>query len=267
VGADSIACPLSSNPLSDWPDADYLARNLSIATDGVGNVYVVWDILSRADGGSKRLYAIGYRHSFNGGESWRRVNTYPSGSDLGVGPGVEIFRSGEGDWGIEYIQYLRPQVSLAISGTLQVPVLAWHAQVPDEQIIEPGSIQDGADQAAIKIPHKVYWTYATRPGSNSAGDIFWRATEDTDFYALSTNPCGEVNMSVDSGTGRLAVVGDLKQILNGESPGNHLHVVYHEQTGGDFWGVLYNNYGTTTISCQDVYMPLLFKNSSTGGQG
>lgn len=268
VDAANIVCPLSPNPLSDWPGEDYLARNLSIAADGFGNVYAVWDIVSGADQENRRrLYAIGYRHSFNSGASWRRTHTYPSGSDDGAGPGAQVFRSGEGDWGVEYIQYLRPQISLAVSGTLPVPILAWHAQVPDEQIIEPGSIQTVVDQVAIEIPHKVYWTYATQPGSDNGGYMFWRAIGDTDFYALSTNPCGEVDMSVDSGTGRLVVVGDLKQVLNGESPGNHLHVVYHEQSGGDFWGVLYNNYGTTTVSCLDIYMPLLFKNSNGGGQG
>jgi hypothetical protein len=250
----------------EWPGSGYLARNLSIAADGNGNVYVVWDIVSEGSQ-SRRLYAISYKHSSDNGWSWRRTHAYPSGSLSGAGPGVEVFRSGEGDWGVEYIQYLRPQISLAISGTLKVPVLAWHAQVPDEQVIEPGSVQVAEDQAAIAIPHKVFWTYATQPGSDSSGVMYWRMTDDTDFYALSTNPCGEVDLSINSGTGRLVVVGDLAQVLNGGSPGDQLHVVYHEETGGDFWGVLYNNYANTTLTCLDIYMPVLFKNSNGGGQG
>jgi hypothetical protein len=252
---------LCVTPLASWDGADYLARNASIAVDQDGNVYVVWDMVSQDDTGFKRQYAIGYKHSPDEGVSWRRTHTYPDGSEFGNAlSGAMIFRSGEGQdyWVEEYGHYLRPQVSLALSGTLKVPVLAWHAEVPS------GEVEEGSAQSVLQIPpHKVYWTYATQPGSYSSGQtgyMYWA----TEFLIASTDLCGEVDMSVNSGTGRLAAVGDLREVLNGESLGNHLHIVYHEETGGEFWGVFYNNNGRH--QCYKVHLPLVLRNAGGGGE-
>jgi len=51
----------------------------------------------------------------------------------------------------------------------------------------------------------------------------------------------------------------------GESPSAHVHTVYHEETGGDFWGVCYNS--THFPNCSFVYLPLAPKNASGGGEG
>ncbi|MCP4539939.1 MAG: hypothetical protein GY832_22595, partial [Chloroflexi bacterium] len=63
--------------LGGWPD--YPARNLSIAADDYGNVYVVWDLLVDYSE-YKREYVIGQRHSYDNGNfgSWRDARTYPT---------------------------------------------------------------------------------------------------------------------------------------------------------------------------------------------
>jgi hypothetical protein len=247
------------NPLSAWPVEDYLARNLSIAADSAGNVYAVWDVVSVDDGGSRRQYAIAYKHATGNGENWQPMHTYPDGNDLGrSSSGTTIFRSGElGDLWVEYVQFLRPHVSLVQSGGATVPVLTWHAQY------YTGGGEPGMVQALATNPHKVYWTYATQPGSYSKsatdkGYMYWA----TEYYTVSTDLCGNVHLNSDSATGRLALVGDLNEILEGESPGNHLHAVYHEEIGDGFWGVYYNN--SKPQNCFGVRMPLLLRNHAGG---
>jgi hypothetical protein len=245
--------------LARWILGDYLARNVSIAADTGGNVYVVWDLVSEDDPGIKREYAIGYRHATDNGGNWRTTHTYPDGNQYGESAqGAQIFISGEGANWIEYVQFLRPYVSLAMSGTATVPVLSWHAQA------EP---KNGGEVIASNVagyPHKVYWTYARQPGSYARGPadtgyMFWAS----EYFTVSTDLCGDVDMGVSSATGRLAVVGDLNEILDGESPGNHLHAVYHEETNGGFWGAFYNN--TSPPVCFHIDLPILLKSASIGG--
>lgn len=250
-------------PLSSWFTGDYLARNASIAADGAGNVYAAWDIVSEDDTGYQRQYAIAYGHATDNGSSWRTTRTYPRGNQYGNDySGAQIFKSGgpdpqiSGEW-IEYLQFLRPHISLVVSGTDTVPVMAWHAQ------FDPGSGEEGAAEAAQLTPHKVYWTYAARPGSTPLGPggdgyMYWA----TEYYTLSLDLCGDVNLARDSATGSMAMVGDLNEILAGQSPGNHLHGVYHEETGGEFWAVFYNN--SVPGDCNDVILPAVFLNGSGG---
>jgi hypothetical protein len=250
----------ASRVLSTWDGRDYLARNLSIAADEDGHVYVAWDVKL-----SEGRYAIAYKHSGNNGFDWQPTHTYLDGS--GFGTDATSFKSGEGQaFKVEYVHYLRPQVSLAVSGTERVPVLAWHRQTESGGVIGPGLAQAVADD-----PYKVLWTYATRPGSIEStgaedGTMFW-ATEGTRPLSetLSTDRCGDVVLRVNSSSARLAVVGDLSDARGGESPSAHVHTVYHEETGGDFWGVFYNS--THFPSCTFVYMPLTVMNASGGGEG
>ncbi len=247
--------------LSDWPGADYLARNLSIAADSFGNVYVAWDVLL----GSGE-YAIGYSHATLNGQSWKEAHLYPRGLEEPAEPleGVDVFASGEGTQRDEYVRFLRPQLSLAVSGTQQVPVpvLTWHAQVSSD------GGEERLAQASAAPVYKVFWTYATRPGSyvgpsEDTGLLYWAPYTAT----LSTDLCGEVDMGVDSATARLAVVGDLNAVIDGGTPGgdDHLHVIYHEETGGGAWGVFYNS--NVRVACLKVYLPLLRRNASSGGEG
>jgi hypothetical protein len=86
-------------PLADWDDIsypNYLARNLSVAADIAGNVYVVWDIVSADDTGTEYKYAIGYKHSGDNGASWQDDHTYPAGSDFGShSSDAAVFESGD----------------------------------------------------------------------------------------------------------------------------------------------------------------------------
>ncbi len=247
-------------PLSTWDDQDYLARNLSIAADEDGHVYVVWDV-KLPDG----RYAIAYKHSKNNGFNWQPTHTYLDGSEFGTD--ATSFKSGEGQsFKVEYVHYLRPHVSLAVSGTAMVPVLAWHRWIETGGVIGPGLAQVAADN-----PYKVLWTYATRPGSIEStgaedGTMFW-ATQGTRPFSmtLSTDRCGDVALRVSSSSARLAIVGDLQQAITGESPSAHVHTVYHEQTGGNLWGVFYNS--THFPNCSFVYLPFAAKNASSGGEG
>ncbi len=247
--------PLFPSPQERIPIEGYLARNPSIAADSDGNVYAVWDIISDDDGGSRRQYAIGYKHGVGSGEDWQFAHTYPHGNPQGnLSSGTTVFRSGElGDPWVEYVHFLRPHVSLAVSGTATVPVLTWHAQTSST------GGEEGLAQAVDSDPHKVYWTHATRPGSferasDDEGYMYWT----NEFRAISTDLCGDVNIHLDSATGRLALVGDLNEILTGESPDDYLHAVYHEETGNGFWGAIYNS--SRHKSCLDVHMPVLFRN-------
>ena len=257
--------------LAQWTDEDYRARNLSITADGDGNVYVVWDMLSLDDKDkptgqwNKTAYAIGYAHSNDNGQNWRDVHTYPNGSDHGErDKGAEVFKSTEDkDKGVEYSFFLRPYVSLAVSGTLTLPILSWHRQAPAGGVVEPGLAQALGDN-----PYQALWTYATRPGSNGDGIMFW-AQEGPGrplSMTLSTDYFGRVDRTVDSATAHLAAVGDLSGILDPDSSrAGHLHAVYHEGTATGFWGVIYNN--DKHPQRFDSYLPLTFKNAGGGGGG
>jgi hypothetical protein len=241
--------------LSSWGAGDYLARNPSVTGDAAGNVYTVWDMLSYDDGGSERQYAIGYVHSSDNGQSWFAVHSFPNGDEFGrAESGAHIFRSVGGS-SIEYIRYLRPQISLILSGTVPLPVLAWHAQ------LESGGSGEGLAMNLASAPHKVLWTYSAHPGSYAvpnAGDgyMYWA----TQPLTLSTDLCGRLNATVDSAAGHIAPVGDLGQLLEGGNPDDYLHTAYHESTGADFWGVFYNN--TTPRACFDAYLPVMMRNAS-----
>jgi hypothetical protein len=252
--------------LASWETEDFRARNLSTTADEAGHVYVVWDMLSIEDKNpvtgqwSKRNFAIGYRHNDNDGalDDWKDVRTYPRGNEWASSlSDVTIFESGEGQSLKEYVHYVRPHVSLAMSGTNNyVPVLSWHSQV------STGGEEEMAPAAVLQSPpYQVFWTYATEPGSyllssGNDGYMYWAS----DVYTLSLDFCGEVQLFRDSATARLAAVGDLKEILAGESPGNHLHAVYHEETNGEFWGTLYNN--TQERSCFGANLPVLMRKGS-----
>jgi hypothetical protein len=226
-GEDWAPClaPLFPSPDERIPIEGYLARNPSIAADNAGNVYTVWDIISDDDGGSRRQYAIGYKHA-----------------------------TGElGDLWVEYVHFLRPHVSLAVSGTTTVPVLTWHAQTNST------GGEEGMAQTLNRDPHKVYWTHATRPGSYKnalqvEGYMYWASEYD----AISWDLCGDLNTHLDSATSRIALVGDLNGILSGTSPDDYLHAVYHEEAGDSFWSAIYNN--SRHGSCLGVHMPLLLRN-------
>jgi hypothetical protein len=264
-GVDASDWTQCEDAVSIWDVGGHLGRNLSIAADLAGNVYAVWDIVSIDDGGTRRQYAIGYAHSGDHGATWHEPRSYPSGSRFGdetsAAESVTIFRSGEGEQWVEYVQFLRPHVSMVVSGTDAVPVIAWHAQVETG-----GGGEERSTEAALQVPHKVFWTYATRPGSYvipTVGDgyLYWA----TKPFTLSTSLCGEVDMNVDSATARLALVGDLNEILANDNANSHLHAVYHEETGGEFWGVFYNN--TDAVSCFGAYLPFMAMNASGGGGG
>jgi hypothetical protein len=247
--------PLFPSPQERIPIEGYLARNPSIAADSEGNVYAVWDIISDDDGGSRRQYAIGYKHATGFGEDWRFAHTYPDGNPQGnLASGTSVFRSGElGDLWVEYVHFLRPHVSLAMSGTTTVPVLTWHAQ----HSVTGG--EEGMTQTLNRDRHKVFWTYAMRPGSyknalQDEGYMYWAS----EYGPISTDLCGDLNTHLDSATGRLALVGDLNEILSGERPQDHLHAVYHEETGDGFWSAIYNN--SRHPSCLGVRLPLLLRN-------
>lgn len=270
-GVNESACDQGDvEVLSYWAVGFYLARNLSIAGDGAGNVYVAWDVWIGDPGEptSKYKYAIGYAHSGDLGATWNPAHTFPRGSEFGKAiydkEEVTIFNSGEPDSLIgfaEYVHYLRPYISVVVSGTVTVPVMAWHARVVE------GGDEERLTQAALQVsPHKVYWTYATQPGSyeiplSGDGYMHWASQPIT----LSTSVCGDVNMSVDSATARLAPVGDLNEILAGDSPGDYLHTVYHEETGAGLWHIIYNN--NLEVPCNDVYLPLIMSNASGDGGG
>jgi hypothetical protein len=259
----------------NWPvscmylagDLEHPARNLSIAADGAGNVYVVWDLLIPDPGAQVQLkneYAIGYRHSDNNGNSWRDARTYPTDTyptSIYERP-EKIFNSGEEDSVYppdEYVQFLRPQVSLAASGTLTapVPVLAWHARTPKQ-------VQPELAQASAQRPYKAYWAYATQPGSADNGVMYWITKPIT----LSTNLYGGVDMSVDSATAALAIVGDLNNVKDGGNAegADHLNAVYHEQIGSDLWGVFYNS-NVPFVPVSTVYLPIVVRNAAGGGGG
>jgi hypothetical protein len=242
-------------PLAQWEE--HPARNLSVATDQNDNVYVVWDFLKDNPSENKLHYIIGYKHYDGESKSWQDTRTYPQGSAFGTN--AQVFESGEGQQRDEYIRFLRPHVSLAASGTLTVPVpvLAWHARVSTGGE-EPELAQPSADKA-----YKVLWTYATQPGSDEDGYMFWTS----DYITLSTDLCGAVDMNVDSATAGLAVVGDLNNVKHGGNPdgSDHLHAVYHEETGASVWGVFYNS--NVPVACFHVYLPLILKNASGGGGG
>jgi hypothetical protein len=248
-------------------EENYPARNLSIAADGNGNIYVVWDVLVDAD--YKREYAIGYKHSFDNGRagSWRATRTYREGNDRGFQ--AETFQSGEEatvpepETG-EYAHFLRPQISLAASGTVTVPVLAWHAQVSPGGNGEP----ELARQSGSPV-HKVFWTYATEPASDNFGYMYWAndgVITTTDYITLSVNFCGEMEMDVNSSTARLAIVGDLNNVKDGGDPGgaDHLHAIFHEEIGDMVWGVYYVS--NITVDCIKVYLPPVVKNYTGKGE-
>jgi hypothetical protein len=249
------------DPLAQWFTDDLLARNPAVVADDAGNVYVVWDMVSNDDGGSNRQYAIGYVHSDQDGatDSWKGIHSYPDGDEFGrAESGSKIFRSGDESELVEYIQYLKPQIQLVVSGTTSVPLLTWHTQA------QVGGSGEGLLQASARIPHKVYWTYATRPGSYAiplvgTGFMHW-ATEP---ITLSKDLCGGVDMAVNSATARVAPVGDLRDILAGDDPQAQLHAVYHEEIGEQFWGAFYNN--NHPFACFDVHMPIISRNANPGG--
>jgi hypothetical protein len=244
--------------ISDLASDDYLSRNLSVAADSSGNVYAVWDHLHI----NKTQYVIGYSHSGDSGDHWRLVHTYLQGNQDGLG--AVRFDSAEDHPVPEYAHFLRPYITLVTSGTLPapVPVLSWHRRTPDAAP-EPGLARALSDR-----PYKVLWTFATQPGSNPGGYMYWKTQGGRPFsMTLSTDYWGEVNTAVDSATARLALVGDLGQILDEEgSSSDRLHAVYHERTSGEFWEVFYNT-NRYPPDRFDIYMPLVIKNASSGGGG
>jgi hypothetical protein len=255
-GVDESIWSWCIDPLAQWEFQEYLARNVSIAADGAGNVYVVWDILSDDDTGSQRNYAIAYRHSADNGQSWRLPHTYPAGNEFGNEfSGAQIFKSAESELWAEYVRFLRPYVSLAISGTQTVPVLAWHERASTSGGGGPGLALVAADDKA----YKVFWDYARQPSSDLEGKLVWASEAIT----LSTDFCGVSDMKVDSATGRIAIAGDLAVAKGGGGGGNHLHVFYHEQVGADRWGVFYNS--NEPVTCFHVRMPVLLENADGGG--
>jgi hypothetical protein len=252
--------------LGNWSAEDYRARNPSIAARGA-DVYAAWDFLSLDDKvGGWRLcsYAIGYRYSADNGNIWRGVHAYPRGDEFGrsIYTGTQVFRSSESKSeycvaGVEWVHHLRPEISVATSGTLAVPVLAWHYKA------ELGGGEEGLASINSEVAHKVFWDYATQPRSDAEGYIAWTGAPIT----LATGLCeGVVDMNVDSAGVRLAPVGDLNAILSGDAANGHLHAAYHEQdpVASDFWQVLYNNHYNSTVVCpiyQYVYLPVVALNA------
>lgn len=244
----------AATTLSDWASENYLARNLSIAADASGNVYAVWDHLDF--GGTQ--YVIGYVRSGNNGQNWRDVHTYLQGTQFGTS--AVKFDSAEASPIPEYAHFLRPYVGLALSGTVSVPVLSWHRKTP--AVIVP----EGAGATAVS-PYKVLWSYATRPGSDQNGYMYWKKEQGKPFsMTLSTNYWGDPDVPIDSATAQVVPVGDLKQILDTENPNGYLHVAYHERTSGDFWGVIYNS-NKPPPDRFDLNVPLIFKNYNSSNEG
>jgi hypothetical protein len=142
-------------------------------------------------------------------------------------------------------------------------VLAWHARA------STGGGSPELAQVSAENAFKVHWTYARQPGSyakgaNDDGYMFWAQ----DYFTVSTDLCGVVDMNVDSATGSLAVVGDLNDVKDGSGPGvsSYLHAIYHEEIGAGTWGVIYNN--NVRVACQRIYLPIIMRNASgTGGGG
>lgn len=260
TAGEAVCDQLDVKVLATRFDDLLLARNPTIAADRSGNVYVVWDqLLDELESvQGRKTYAIGYAHSGDNGDNWRSPRTYLEGYVFGTD--ATPFVSGDGqDYKVEYVHYLRPHISLVTSATTSVPVLGWHAEFKPA-----GSIDPGLAQVAVVNPHKVFWTYATEPGSDVTGRMYWKEKQGAPhFMTLSTDLCGEVAQTVDSATGRLAPVGDLNEILAGESSGSHLHAVYHEETGGGLWGTFYNNNGS--YQCHKVNLPVMLRNTLGGG--
>lgn len=251
-GPDSWACVPVQTPLGG--SEDHPARNLSLAADTTGNVYLVWDTLAYNDDGARRRYVVDYVHSGDNGTTWRPVRSYPQGDDTGFG-GM-WFESGEQDPLPDTLHFLRPHVSLALSGTQEVPVLAWHALVEKSGSGEPGWVQ-----ASVERPYKVFWDYATRPGSRAGGTMYWTG----EYMTATTDLCGGVDLNAHSATGRVTIVGDLKDVGEGSSDpedDSYLHTVYHEETG-IMWSIIYNN--NESVACFGLYLPVLMRNASGGG--
>lgn len=247
----------------EWEWIEHPARNLSIAADATGNVYVAWDYLKDdllpVEG--RYNYLVGYKHCDGGSNpcEWKPTRTYTRGIQTGITPGAggEIFKSGEEDSGNnvpEYTHFLRPHISLAASGTVTVPVLTWHARL----------------KVGETTRYKVLWTYATAPGSDANGNLSWTPSG---YMTLSTNLQGDLDMNVDSATAMLAIVGDLKDVKDGGDPerDGHLHVVYHEGDalpGSDPWAVIYNsNEPFLSGDNPRVYLPIVAQNATGGGSG
>jgi hypothetical protein len=114
--------------------------------------------------------------------------------------------------------------------------------------------------------HEVYWTYATQPGSDDEGYLYWRLTEDVDYFTLPTACCGEAGTEVDSGGARVIIEGDLHGILNDLGTSDYLHSVFHQETDAEYWGVFYTSRRSVFTSF-DVYMPLVLRRSTRGTEG
>jgi hypothetical protein len=143
-----------------------------------------------------------------------------------------------------------------------VPVLVWHARA------SAGGGSPELAQVSAENAFKVYWTFARQPGRyaksvNDDGYMFWMQ----DYFTVSTDLCGVVDVNVDSATGNLAVVGDLNDVKDGSGPGvsSYLHTVYHEEIGNGIWGVVYNN--NVAITCRRVYLPVIMRNATGTGGG
>jgi len=238
--------------LANWSDAgigDYLARNLSISAEE-SNVYVVWDLVKAGE----TDYAIGYVHSGEGGLSWRAPRTFPNGPKSG-GEGTTFFESVEA---AEYVRYLRPYITLASSGTVKVPVLAWHAKLTPEappELARTTALQGEA--------YKSFWTYAAQPGSDKHGNVLWA----TEYITLSTDLGGEVDMSVNSAGANLYIEGDLNAVLDSEWAGEgRLHATYHEAGTNDYWRVFYNG-GEPVNFSGTIYLPLILRQANNSGEG
>jgi hypothetical protein len=116
-------------------------------------------------------------------------------------------------------------------------------------------------QVTTDWAYKVFWDYARQPGSDTEGRLIWAK----DVFTLSTEFCGDVVWSVDSATGRVAIVGDLNGAKDGSGGGggDYLHVLYHEQIDDKRWGVFYNS--NEPVACFRVYLPELPNNADSGG--
>lgn len=237
--------------LANWSNVgigDYLARNLSLTAEG-SNVYAAWDLVKAG----QTNYAIGYVHSGNVGLDWQPPRTFPRGPKSG-GAGTAFFESVEA---AEYVRYLRPYITVAPSGTVKVPVLAWHAKLTPD--VAPESTSTSLQGTA----YKAFWTYALQPGSDNQGNLFWA----TEHITLSTNLGGEVDISVNSAGASLGIEGDLKAVLDSEWQGEgRLHATYHEAGTKDKWRVFYNSNEPVNFSSA-IYLPLVLHNASGGSEG